>query len=205
MAASPAHTRAAAAPLACSRPSRPSTAAPPAAPPLPPSSPAEALVAGLLVLCMALGCLPLVQRYYPHSQGAKRTLLLATALAALLVLLRPPLPIRGGAECPPGLPLGLCPRLWDAGHVPDHELDDVAVWGEGPGAAGRLGRGLLASRESQAAALLAGARRAGWHTRVHMPRVCPLNPDIMLLLPPCCRSACLQATACAAARTGRCG
>ncbi|EFN59471.1 expressed protein [Chlorella variabilis] len=93
--------------------------------------PSEALVAGLLVLCMALGCLPLVQRYYPHSQGAKRTLLLATALAALLVLLRPPLPIRGGAECPPGLPLGLCPRLWDAGHVPDHELDDVAVWGDG--------------------------------------------------------------------------
>ncbi|KAI3433444.1 hypothetical protein D9Q98_003258 [Chlorella vulgaris] len=93
--------------------------------------PSEALVAGLLVLCMALGCLPLVQRYYPHSQGAKRALLLAATLAALLVLLRPPLPIRGGAECPPGLPLGLCPRLWDAGHVPAHEQDDVSVWGDG--------------------------------------------------------------------------
>jgi hypothetical protein len=81
---------------------------------------------------MALGCLPLVQRYYPHSQGAKRALLLAATLAALLVLLRPPLPIRGGAECPPGLPLGLCPRLWDAGHVPAHEQDDVSVWGACP-------------------------------------------------------------------------
>lgn len=93
-------------------------------------------MAGLLVGLMALGCLPLVQRYYPHSQGAKRALLLAAALAALLVLLRPPLPIRGGAECPPGLPLGLCPRLWDAGHVPQHEEDDVAVWGEQGGAQG---------------------------------------------------------------------
>lgn len=90
--------------------------------------PAEALVAGILVLCMALGCLPLVHRYYPHSLTAKRALLLAGALAALLALLRPPLPVGGGAECP-DLPLGLCPRLWDAGHVPEHEEDDVAIWG----------------------------------------------------------------------------
>ena len=89
-------------------------------------------MAGLLVLCMALGCLPLVHRYYSHSAGAKRALLLAAVLAALLVLLRPPLPVGGGAECPQGLPLGLCPRLWDAGHVPEHEEDDVSVWGELP-------------------------------------------------------------------------
>lgn len=89
-------------------------------------------MAGLLVLCMALGCLPLVHRYYSHSAGAKRALLLAGVLAALLVLLRPPLPVGGGAECPQGLPLGLCPRLWDAGHVPEHEEDDVSVWGELP-------------------------------------------------------------------------
>ncbi|PSC73750.1 no exine formation 1 [Micractinium conductrix] len=92
--------------------------------------PSEALMAGLLLLVAALGCLPLVQRYYPHSQPAKRALLLATALAALLILLRPPLPIRGGAECP-RLPMGLCPRLWDKEHVPEHELDDVSVWGDG--------------------------------------------------------------------------
>lgn len=91
--------------------------------------PSEALMAGLLLLLCALGCLPLVQRYYPHSQQAKRALLLAVALAALLALLRPPLPIRGGAECP-DLPFGLCPRLWDKEHVPEHEMDDVAVWGE---------------------------------------------------------------------------
>jgi hypothetical protein len=91
--------------------------------------PAEALLLGLLLLCMVLGCLPLVQRYYPHSQPAKRALLLAATLAALLVLLRPPLPIRGGAECP-DLPFRLCPRLWNEGHVPEHEQDDVSVWGE---------------------------------------------------------------------------
>ena len=84
---------------------------------------------GTLLLCMALGCLPLVQRYYPHSQSAKRALLMAATLAALLVLLRPPLPIQGGADCP-DLPFGLCPRLWNKEHVPEHEQDDVAVWGE---------------------------------------------------------------------------
>lgn len=92
--------------------------------------PSEALMAGLLLLLCALGCLPMVQRYYPHSQQAKRALLLAVALSALLMLLRPPLPIRGGAECP-DLPFGLCPRLWDKEHAPEHEMDDVAVWGDG--------------------------------------------------------------------------
>ena len=107
------------------------------------SETAEALVAGILVLCMALGCLPLVHRYYPHSQTAKRVLLLAGSLAALLALLRPPLPVGGGAECP-DLPFGLCPRLWDKGHVPEHEEDDVAIWGEAGAccAAGTTARGM---------------------------------------------------------------
>ena len=31
------------------------------------------------------------------------------------------------------LPFGLCPRLWDSGHVPVHEVDDVAIYGSGLG------------------------------------------------------------------------
>lgn len=141
-----------------------------------PTRPAEALLAGLLVLCMALGCLPLVQQYYPQSQGAKRALLLATVLAALLALLRPPLPLPGGSECP-DLPFGLCPRLWDEGHAPDQEEDDVSVWGEwalgrlmGCGQASWVGRGtcrgLALSAPRRLALPIAGD---GLRRRTHWP------------------------------------
>lgn len=167
----------------------------------PPLHHAEALVAGILVLCMALGCLPLVHRYYPASQAAKRALLLAGTLAALLALLRPPLPVGGGAECP-DLPFGLCPRLWDAGHVPEHEEDDVAIWGER----------LFTLQHSCFWPWCGGAQM---HVEQHgMPARCtapvPLVDGVRpktqprYILPP--SSPCLpQATACAAARTGRCG
>ena len=48
----------------------------------------------------------------------------------MLVVMQPPLPIRGGARCPQ-LPLALCPRLWDERHVPLHEVEDVELWGRG--------------------------------------------------------------------------
>ena len=48
----------------------------------------------------------------------------------LLLLLQPPLPLKGGARCP-ALPLSLCPRLWDERHVPMHDVEDVEVWGKG--------------------------------------------------------------------------
>ncbi len=54
----------------------------------------------------------------------------APAAGILLILLRPPLPITGGARCPK-LPLALCPRLWDQRHIPMHDTDDVAIWGAG--------------------------------------------------------------------------
>ena len=38
--------------------------------------------------------------------------------------------LQGGALCP-NLPFGLCPRIWDEGHVPEHEIDDVSMYGEG--------------------------------------------------------------------------
>ena len=79
--------------------------------------PSEALMAGVLVLAAAGGCLPLVRRYYSHSAPARRALLLAAAAGLLLTIMRPPLPIAGGAECP-RLPFGLCPRLWNEAHTP---------------------------------------------------------------------------------------
>lgn len=111
--------------------------------------PSEALAFGVLVLCSAAGCLPLVMRYYSGSAGAKRALVLAITLGMLLVLLRPPLPLRGGAKCP-HLPLGLCPRLWNEEHTPDHEEDDVSIYGDG-----------LRRREHWPLWLLAGAAFLG--------------------------------------------
>jgi hypothetical protein len=93
--------------------------------------PPEALAVGALALVAAAGCAPLVARYCRGSAAAKRALLLLAAAGALLALLRPPLPLAGGAACPAFLPFHLCPRLWDEGHVPEHERDDAAIWGDG--------------------------------------------------------------------------
>ena len=92
--------------------------------------PSEALATGALLILAALGCIPLVSRYYKTSAQAKRVLLLTTAAGLLLVLLRPPLPVSGGAECP-HLPFGLCPRIWNERHAPQHEEDDVSIYGDG--------------------------------------------------------------------------
>lgn len=64
------------------------------------------------------------------AQALKRYLFLGVAAAAMLAVVRPPLPIRGGAKCP-RLPFHLCPRLWDETHVPSHAVDDVNVYGGG--------------------------------------------------------------------------
>eukprot|EP00887_Chlorella_sp_A99_P005591 scaffold1.g5591.t1 len=91
------------------------------------------LMAAAVVLAVAaarFALFDIVQRYYSHSADAKRTLLLAAAFGLLLAIMRPPLPLAGGARCP-RLPLGLCPRLWNEAHTPEHEEDDVAIWGDG--------------------------------------------------------------------------
>jgi len=90
--------------------------------------PSEGLVLGALVLAMAAGLVPLVRRFYAHLPGARRAVALVGCLGALLVLLRPPTGVVGGAVCP-RLPLGLCPRLWDDAHFPSHESDDAAIYG----------------------------------------------------------------------------
>ncbi|CAK0743676.1 hypothetical protein CVIRNUC_001488 [Coccomyxa viridis] len=91
--------------------------------------PTEALLLGCLLLGAAAGCAPIALLQYGQAQGARRALALTAALGMLLVMLRPPLPTKGGAGCPP-LPFGLCPRLWDERHVPGMEEDDAAMYGE---------------------------------------------------------------------------
>lgn len=128
--------------------------------------PSEALAAGTLLIISSLGCVPLVFRYYRSVFWAKRTLLLVGALGVSLALLRPPLFVRGGAQCP-HLPFGLCPRLWDEGHVPEHEQDDVAMYGDG-----------IRRREHWAVWLLVAATFAGLWTltsRVSVARAAPLR------------------------------
>ncbi|WPT14438.1 hypothetical protein PSENEW3_00000568 [Picochlorum sp. SENEW3] len=92
--------------------------------------PSEALAAGSLLLAIAVGLLPMINAYYAQYEGPRRAAVLIGSFGLLLILLRPPLPIKGGAECPK-LPLALCPRLWDASHTPRREQDDVAVYGDG--------------------------------------------------------------------------
>ncbi len=95
--------------------------------------PSESVAAGALRVAAAAGWIPMVATYYNAVKASalpKRAVVLVGSLGLLLILLRPPLPIKGGAECPK-LPLALCPRLWDASHTPEHEQDDVAVYGDG--------------------------------------------------------------------------
>ena len=101
-------------------------------------------------------------------QALKRYLFLAVGGAAMLAVVRPPLPIRGGARCP-RLPWHLCPRLWDESHVPAHDADDVNIYGEG--AAWREHWGLWLLPPAVLLAVLAASSR---------PRA------------PCCLHACLR-------------
>ena len=95
--------------------------------------PSESVAAGSLLVAVAAGWIPMVMTYFGAEKASslpKRTVVIVGSLGLLLILLRPPLPIKGGGECPQ-LPLALCPRLWDASHTPEHEMDDVAVYGDG--------------------------------------------------------------------------
>ena len=68
-------------------------------------------------------CLPVVTcRALPSATGRH--------LAALCLATPMKCRLQGGALCP-SLPFGLCPRIWDEGHVPEHEVDDVSMYGEG--------------------------------------------------------------------------
>ena len=88
--------------------------------------------------------------------------LLAGGLAALA--LEPPQPRRlvGSDGCPAGLPFGLCPRLWDPAHAPDHySPGDAAGAAWGADGLDRRGGGPAAWLLVGAAAGAAAASAAG--------------------------------------------
>ena len=111
--------------------------------------PSEGLLVGALLGGAALGCAPLAWVHLSHSSGAKKAVLALGLAGAVLALVQPPFPRTGGAYCP-RLPFQLCPRLWNEGHVPEHEQDDVDIYGE-----------LLGTRSHWAKWLLVAAVVAG--------------------------------------------
>ncbi|KAF5835484.1 hypothetical protein DUNSADRAFT_7324 [Dunaliella salina] len=111
----------------------------------------DATLVTCVVLSVALARFAVAQRCF--------ALLLMTGV--LLIVLQPPLPVRGGAKCPQ-LPLALCPRLWDERHVPLHEPEDVEIWGRGMSRADHWPRWLLLL----AVILGAGSTILGGHSSV---------------------------------------
>ncbi|MEW5314894.1 MAG: hypothetical protein WDW38_006356 [Sanguina aurantia] len=111
--------------------------------------PSEGLLLGVLLCALAAGLAPFVRQCYPTDAAALRTLATLAVAGVLLLLLQPPLPLRGGARCP-RLPLALCPRLWDEHHVPMRGVEDMGAWGTG-----------LSRREHWPRWLLVGVAMAG--------------------------------------------
>lgn len=119
--------------------------------------PREGVLLGSLLAVWAAALAPLATRCYAHNQSVVRLVAGVGLLGVAIALLKPPLPIAGGAACP-RLPFALCPRLWDARHVPMHEADDAAAWAAGLARREHWPRWLLVA----AAALgVAGAAGAG--------------------------------------------
>ena len=54
----------------------------------------QGLVVGVLLLLVAAGCQPLVLRHFGHSSVGKRLVAVTAAAGVLLVLLRPPMPVK---------------------------------------------------------------------------------------------------------------
>eukprot|EP00798_Chlamydomonas_sp_ICE-L_P014360 gene14360-20357_t len=84
----------------------------------------EGILMGTLLMLTAASPAPLMFKCYPNNQVVVRSLAILVMSGVLLIVLQPPLPLRGGARCPQ-LPLSLCPRLWDERHVPMHNSEDV--------------------------------------------------------------------------------
>uniref|UniRef100_A0A7S3R236 Uncharacterized protein n=1 Tax=Dunaliella tertiolecta TaxID=3047 RepID=A0A7S3R236_DUNTE len=123
--------------------------------------PPEGLLLGALVLVLAAALAPLLVGGYRGNMVVQRCFALLLMTGVLLIVLQPPLPVRGGAKCPQ-LPLALCPRLWDERHVPLHEPEDVEIWGRGMSRADHWPRWLLLV----AVILGAGSTILGGHSSV---------------------------------------
>ncbi|QDZ19924.1 hypothetical protein HOP50_03g24420 [Chloropicon primus] len=93
------------------------------------SRPNEGLLVGSLLIGSSAACVPMLRAHFPFSQAGRRLVISVLASGLVIALVRPPMPIAGGARCP-RLPFELCPRLWDSDHRPEHEADDVAIYGD---------------------------------------------------------------------------
>eukprot|EP00898_Chlorokybus_atmophyticus_P000526 jgi/Chlat1/1474/Chrsp12S02013 len=78
--------------------------------------PSEGTLAGTLLLLTAAGLFPLVTVHYPQQQGFRRAVVLLGAAGVMFILLKPPLPDL----------LGL---VWDREHTPEHDVDDITIYG----------------------------------------------------------------------------
>lgn len=138
--------------------------------------PTEGLLLGCLALTLA-GCLvPLVTHCYAGQGVLARWAVGLALIGMLLVLMEPPLPLAGGARCPPmPLSLSLCPRLWDERHVPMHSAEDVEIWGRG------LSRRCAAACSACTYAWVPGSLHSG-------NTVCMVQDELFRLMPP---TACL--------------
>ncbi|KAI8462462.1 MAG: hypothetical protein J3K34DRAFT_462917 [Monoraphidium minutum] len=122
--------------------------------------PHEGVLLGALLVATALALAPLVSRCYRHNQAVFRLNAGLGLLGVMLMLLQPPVPRAGGSACPQ-LPFALCPRLWDARHVPMHEADDAAVWASGLGRREHWSRWLLVAAAALGLAGASGAAPGG--------------------------------------------
>lgn len=56
--------------------------------------PAEGLVTGALLVAIAAGCMPLVFKFFSGTPGPPRLLAMVLAAGLMLMMLRPPLPLK---------------------------------------------------------------------------------------------------------------
>ena len=82
----------------------------------------QGLVLGVLLLLVAAGCQPLIFRHFGHSFVAKRLVAVTAAAGVLLVLLRPPMPVK---VRPPAAQLA----MWNQGKV--SPARQQAIWSNG--------------------------------------------------------------------------
>jgi len=93
------------------------------------SRPSDGSLLGVLLL---LACLLLTPLTFANNRGnlaGRKAVTIASIFSLIILLLEPPMPVKTGAACPK-LPFGLCPRLWDSEHTPEHFHDDSEIYGE---------------------------------------------------------------------------
>lgn len=90
--------------------------------------PSDGFLVGCLLLLSVVAFAPFTFTIFRDTRKARKLLVILSLFSLLILLLEPPFPVQSGAECP-NLPFGLCPRLWDEEHIPEHLLDDTLIYG----------------------------------------------------------------------------